>query len=163
MTKPGRRARNKWLIVAALAGLSVLLFAALYTTAHHTVQSKPAFLPAAELVAKVQFQGGLCKIGGACASTLIIYSDAHYHNENGNGQVDAGQLAQLQQQIAAADFAAIKAMPFTDTCPTAYDGQEATYYFYDHGKQVAVIRSCQTAINLDQPPFKVLGDIMDTL
>ena len=67
-------------------------------------------------------------MGGPCGTTLIVDFDGAVHEAakppNDLGFVEPDLLDALKQAIAEADFAAIKARPFTDTCPTAYDGMD---------------------------------------
>jgi hypothetical protein len=58
----------------------------------------------------------------------------------------------VRTEVARADFAAIKAKPFTGTCPTAYDGSEVTYTFAAaSGSQV--LPSCKYALDARHPLF----------
>ena len=100
--------------------------------------------------------GGHCVYGG-CSSEIQIRADGSYHIKDGSGAerdgtLDAKEGAALTQQIAAADFEALRAQPFTGTCPIAYDGQELTYTFQTQsGSQT--LASCQVAIDETSPLF----------
>lgn len=101
--------------------------------------------------------GGLCPYG-LCYTEFNLDSLGNYTWHEGDmaqhpGQFAPAEIADLQTQMAAADFSAIKAQPFTDTCPTAMDGSEVTYTFYtSHG--VEVIASCTVVIDPQHPLFQ---------
>jgi hypothetical protein len=106
----------------------------------------------------IESRGGHC-IGGACGRTLIVEPDGRVHEAakppNDLGFVEPDLLAELQAAIAAADFAAIKARPFVDTCPTAYDGMEIVVEF-STPQGVERIEGCQVAIDWAAPPFATI-------
>lgn len=93
---------------------------------------------------------------GPCGTTLIVELDGRVHEAakppNDLGFVEPDLLAELQLAIAEADFAAIKARPFTDTCPTAYDGMEIVVDFAT-ANGTEHIEGCQVAIDWASPPF----------
>jgi hypothetical protein len=106
----------------------------------------------------IESRGGHC-IGGACGKTLIVDYDGRVHEAakppNDLGFVEPDLLTELQAAIAAADFAAIRAVPFIDTCPTAYDGMEIVVEF-STPDGVEHIEGCQVAIDWAAPPFATI-------
>src|SRR5262245_21424671 len=70
-------------------------------------------------------------------------------------QLPQGDVAQLALLITQADFARIRATPFTGLCPTAVDATETVITFYT-ATGTEVVASCTTAINWDDPLFKLL-------
>jgi hypothetical protein len=96
------------------------------------------------------YSGGHC-VYGECGGQVTIYADGTYEVVNGAGDLrvetlPASTVDQLVAQIDAADYAAIRSQPFTDTCPIAYDGQEVTYTFYTSAG-TETIASCQYVID----------------
>lgn len=101
--------------------------------------------------------GGLCP-EGACSRTLEVMSDGSYtvsigDKQTGKGQLAADVLEPLAREIEKADYAALKAVPFTGTCPMAYDGQENVYTFHT-AKGSEKLASCTYQLDLDSPLFK---------
>jgi hypothetical protein len=102
--------------------------------------------------------GGLCPYGD-CRTELTFEIDGRYVAREGDtitrhGTADEVRLVQLAQDINEADFNEIKAHPFVDECPTAYDGVEVTYTFYtSHG--IEVVRSCEFVIDHNHPLFQL--------
>jgi hypothetical protein len=106
---------------------------------------------------KVYRHGGLCLSGSECSSELLINRDGSYILRNGDeepveGALPAEQVDAIQAALAEADFEAIKAVPFTDTCPVAYDGQEVIYTFYVEGGEEE-IAGCEVQIDPAHPLF----------
>jgi len=93
---------------------------------------------------------------GPCGTTLIVEYDGRVREAakppNDLGFVESDLFAELQQAIAAADFAAIKSRPFVDTCPTAYDGMEIVVDF-NTPTGTEHIEGCQVAIDWASRPF----------
>jgi hypothetical protein len=110
--------------------------------------------PSAPLLT-IESRGGHC-MGGPCGTTLIVDVDGAVHEAakppNDLGFVEPDLLDALKQAIAEADFAVIKARPFNDTCPTAYDGMEIVVEFATAGG-IERIEGCQVAIDWTAPPF----------
>lgn len=95
---------------------------------------------------------------------MIVEYDGRVHEAakppNELGFVEPDLLAELRLAIAAADFAQIKARPFVDTCPTAYDGMEIVVDFSTpHGTEH--IEGCQVAIDWASPPFATIKVALD--
>jgi hypothetical protein len=106
----------------------------------------------------IESRGGHC-MDGPCGRTLIVEFDGRVHEAakppNDLGFIEPDLLVKLQQAIADADFAAIKARPFVDTCPTAYDGMEIVVDFSTpHG--IEHIEGCRVAIDWAAPPFATI-------
>jgi hypothetical protein len=95
---------------------------------------------------------------GQCWAVREIAEDGSYVVADGTGTrltgtLDPALLAELKAQIAQADFAQIKAQPFTGTCPIAYDGQEATYTFHTAAGE-ETFSNCQVGIDETSPLFQ---------
>jgi hypothetical protein len=106
-------------------------------------------------VVKVGFSGGLCPEPG-CGWEDTFRADGSYTRKRGqtatDGQVDAGLVQAVQQALATADFAAIKAKKYQGLCATAVDGSETTYTFAAlDGEQV--IPGCTYAVDPKDPLF----------
>jgi hypothetical protein len=106
--------------------------------------------------------GGLCVYGG-CEWTFAIDEDGSaVIADGGSARIQTAlsnrQIAELIALIEQTDFAAIKAVPFTDTCPTAYDGQESIYTFQTtRGEEV--IASCQVVVDPALPLFRWIDEL----
>ncbi|MBI2777096.1 MAG: hypothetical protein HYX57_07510 [Chloroflexi bacterium] len=79
---------------------------------------------------------------------------------NDLGTVSMVDVEGLTRVIEAADFAAIRATPFTGTCPVAFDGQEVVYEFTtSHGLER--IESCTTEVDPNHPLFRAVAGVLD--
>ena len=110
---------------------------------------------------RVVTSGGMC-VGGPCGDTLTIGQDglvASGKQKSGPGRVDQALLDALTAEIARADFAAIEAVPFTDICPTAYDGGKAVYTFALTTGAHA-LDTCKVKLDLDSPLFKAVNAVV---
>ena len=107
----------------------------------------------------IHAEGGLCVYGG-CSRDVTVLQNGTYTVKDGSGKttssaLDDATLGQLKQAIDEADFDAIRAKPFTDTCPIAYDGQEYTFTFYKASGATEVVDSCRAALDMSSVMFKV--------
>ena len=68
-------------------------------------------------------------------------------------------LARIVAGVAATDWEAVLARPFTGECPRNFDGQEVTYTFPMAAGDV-VVASCTTQIDPGQEPFASIGDAL---
>ena len=71
------------------------------------------------------------------------------------GIVPAEAMAELERQIAQADFAELRSHPFTGMCPTAVDGQELVFEFAT-ASGVERIESCQVEVDYSSPLFSAV-------
>jgi hypothetical protein len=110
-------------------------------------------------------RGGLC-VPGACETTYYVEQDGRVHlaakPPNEVGHLDEAGLAEIQAQIAAADFDEIRSHPFTGTCPTAFDGQELVLEFGTAAGPVE-IASCEVAIDWNEPLFAPIAFAFEPL
>jgi hypothetical protein len=159
------------LIHATLTLLTLLTLTACGVPARLTAQTSPTTIPSPSAHAApklgahdplliIQTRGGMC-MQGTCQSEQQINADGSFTATDGtgaqrNGTLDAGMVAALTQQIAAADFAQITAQPFTGTCPIAYDGQEYIYTFHTV-RGPLTIASCTIAIDEQSPLFQTIA------
>ena len=121
-----------------------------------SVAAEPTNTAAAPTLLTVKLSGGHC-INGQCEAVREIAADGAYVVADGtgaqtSGTLDPALLAELKAQIAQADFAQIKAQPFTGTCPIAYDGQEITYTFHTAGGE-ETFSSCEVGIDATSALF----------
>jgi hypothetical protein len=114
-----------------------------------------SLVPAAGPLVTYTTRGGEC-IDGPCGSTIVIQGDGSVHQTAPTaahlGQVPADLVTALDAAIKTADFAAIRAVPFTGECPVNFDGQEQIYEFGAPGG-VERIASCETEIDPADPVF----------
>lgn len=135
--------------------LTALILLALATASACTPEAVASMLPNAGPLARVTTQGGEC-FDGPCGGTTVIERDGRVHQtvpaEAELGRVPADVLAALDAAVRTANFDAIRAVPFTGECPTAFDGQE---WIYEFGAPGGVVRiaSCETEIDPASPVF----------
>ncbi len=102
---------------------------------------------------------------GGCWSEKQIKADGSFTAADSTGAqaagtLDAAKVAELTQQIAAADFEQLKAQPFTGTCPLAFDGQEFIYTFQTlSGPQT--IATCTVGIDENSPLFQTIAGLIE--
>lgn len=116
-------------------------------------------LPATGPLLTVSTRGGMCA-GGACDTSVILDRDGRVHAAakppNDLGRVSAEQMATLTAAIAATDFNALRARPFTGECPVNFDGQELIFEF-SVGSGTQRIASCEVDIDWGHPLFVAVG------
>jgi hypothetical protein len=110
----------------------------------------------------VETRGGNC-MAGACGSIVVLDSDGRVRTAakppNELGTVPTEDVTGLAALIEATDFDAIRAHPFTGTCPVAFDGQEVVYEFTT-SDGVERIESCVTEIDPQHPLFEAIAGIL---
>lgn len=116
------------------------------------------------ILLSVKAVGGLCP-NGECESTTIVHRDGHFSIRVGrdaprNGQVPLEAVDRLAAEIARADFPRIKSVPFTGTCPVAYDGQELIYTFPTAAIGEQEIASCKVQIDTASPLFQAVEAVL---
>jgi hypothetical protein len=103
----------------------------------------------------VETRGGEC-FAAPCGSTISVERDGRVHSAakppNDLGQVPPDQLAALDAAIKTTDFAILKGRPFTDECPTAFDGQEFVFEFGAPGGPQR-IATCEVEVDYGSPLF----------
>lgn len=103
--------------------------------------------------------GGECP-DGPCGFTAEIHRDGSVTRSDGMEQtVDAPSLARLVEQVGAADWDAILAVPFEGECPRNFDGQESIYTFHLAAEPV-VVASCTVAVDPEREPFRSVQGIL---
>jgi hypothetical protein len=129
-----------------------------------TPSVEPHVAPSTEQVSAlvtIETRGGECP-NGPCGSVVAIEADGRLHQLRPTdlviGQVPPEVLEALRIEIAQANFSLIESRPFTDLCPTAYDGQETIYVFtVALGTAFERIASCEVAIDPGAPLFVALN------
>jgi hypothetical protein len=104
-------------------------------------------------------RGGECP-EGMCGSAVVIERDGRVHRLAPDpadlGTVPPNAMAALDTLVRTTNFDAIRARPFTGTCPMAYDGQEVIFEFGAPGG-IERVASCETEIDLDSPLFAAVN------
>jgi hypothetical protein len=112
-------------------------------------------IPGTGPLVTVSTRGGMC-MDGPCGRSVILDRDGKVHEAakppNELGVVGAEAMATLTAAVAAADYAAMKAKPFTGECPVNFDGQELIFEFAV-GAGTERIASCETEIDWGSPLF----------
>ena len=104
------------LLVALLAGAVLAALAGTATAAP------------APVLADVRAVGGLCARGSICMTRTLLFADGRVVRDGAVvRRVTAARVAEVRRLIAGVDIAAVRARPFTGTCPIAYDGPEMVY------------------------------------
>lgn len=116
-------------------------------------------LPGTGPLVTISMRGGEC-VGGPCDRSVILDRDGRVHSAakppNELGHVPAEAMATLTTAIAATDYAALKAHPFTGECPVAFDGQEHIFEFAV-GTGTQRIASCEVDIDWGHPLLAAVG------
>lgn len=104
-------------------------------------------------------RGGECP-EGECGFKAEIHADGRVVRSDGMEQVvDEPSLRRLAEQVAAADWEAILAVPFEGECPRNFDGQEELFTFHVAPEPV-VVASCTTLVDHEQEPFQTVVGIL---
>ena len=116
-------------------------------------------IPGTGPLVTVQMRGGMCP-EGMCDSSVILDRDGRVHSgakpPNDLGVATAANMSTLSAAIAAADFATLRAKPFTGECPIAFDGQELIFEFATPGGTQR-LASCDVDIDWGHPLFVALA------
>lgn len=122
-----------------LRSTPLIVLAAVVAVAFPSRAAVAAPLPP-QIVAEVTLSGGLCPIE-TCRTTHRLGRDGRLWRDGRLvRRVPSREVATLLRAIARIDLVELRRHPFTGICPTAYDGQEASYRF----RGVAtVLRSCR--------------------
>ena len=138
------------------------------TTPSPSIEPSPTPSGAAvSALVTIETRGGECP-AGACGSVIAIEADGRVRQLQPTdvliGQVPPDLLEALRIEIQRANFGLIASRRFTDTCPTAYDGQE-TIYVFNHLQGTAWVRiaSCEVAIDPNHPLFAAVAAVMRTV
>ena len=117
--------------------------------------------PSGPLVS-VETRGGHC-VTGTCGSIVVLDSDGRARTASEPpielGTMPSEDVTGLVALIEATDFDAIRAHPFTGTCPVAFDGQEVVYEFTT-SDGVERIESCVTEVDPRHPLFEAVAGIL---
>ena len=92
-------------------------------------------------------------------------SDGAYRVVDGDksrraGVVDGRLAERLAVEMERADYDEVRLFGFTETCPTAYDGEEIVYTFHLEARD-EVIPTCEFVIEWDQEPFVMTLELLE--
>ncbi|HYY87875.1 MAG TPA: hypothetical protein VFA49_03700 [Chloroflexota bacterium] len=109
-------------------------------------------------------RGGLCPGGVVCTAELDVFPDGSAMHQATDGTVssvhiDPDWIGRLEALIAATDFAALRGVPFSGTCPTAYDAPERMYLFAT-SSGVESLATCEIDIDHTSPLIGLVDDIV---
>jgi hypothetical protein len=111
----------------------------------------------------VETRGGHCVAGAPCGSIVVLDSDGRVRAASEPpielGTVPSEDVTGLVTLIETTDFEAIRAHPFTGTCPVAFDGQEVVYEFTT-SVGVERIESCVTEVDPRHALFEAVAGIL---
>ena len=86
-------------------------------------------LAADEIVVTVSVTGGECP-NGPCGASYTIYGDGRVDGlEDPLYAIPGDQMTLIADQVGRTNWDAVRAVPFTGECPTAFDGQKHVYAF----------------------------------
>jgi hypothetical protein len=148
------------LLLAGCTGPLLLALGAWSVGARAVIEAPARATPVIELFERaetlftLEAQGGLCQYG-ACSVVFRVRDDATFEVRQGMqlldlGRFEAAEIERVQALIAATDFAALRARPFTDLCPIAYDGPQFLYTFHTpQGEEH--LDSCASDLPDDEP------------
>jgi hypothetical protein len=113
-------------------------------------------------VVTIEFHGGMCADGGECRHAMIIRNDGTIIDPAQpmvTATADPGHYARMLSAIAATDLLAMKARPFTGTCPVAFDGQEVIFTFRLPAGDVR-LASCESELDPDHELFRAIAEVL---
>ena len=103
----------------------------------------------------VRHEGGMC-MDGPCDYAIVLERDGRVLKLRGEeeqvGRINADAYSALDLAIQSTDFAAMRAKPFTDECPIAFDGVKQIFEF-SIGGTVQELDSCESALDWSSPLF----------
>lgn len=103
----------------------------------------------------VRHEGGMC-MDGPCDFLVVLERDGRVHDgktpATNLGRISADAYAALDLAIQSADFAAMRAKPFTGECPIAFDGQKQVFEF-SVGGAIQRLDSCESELDWGSPVF----------
>ena len=127
------------------------------------IATAPAALHAPLLA--VTYTGGLCPYGPCQGGFVIDRAGAFVATEGATvqatHQLTRAELVDLVALVDHADYARLRAKPFTGLCPSAYDGREVIYTFYS-ARGVERLSSCEVAIDQSTPLFRKVEEVRAT-
>lgn len=127
----------------------------------------------------VESHGGLCsdektQSRYGCNKTYTLFASGHYTltsqigeeirtlNEGKEDSIKENRITDLQKLIKDTNFSQLRNTPFTDTCPTAYDGQEIIYTFYLNDSKTERIATCEYVVDQSDPLISRANELSET-
>ncbi len=107
-----------------------------------TPDPSPSAGAADTIVLTVDVTGGECA-NGPCGAQYVVYGDGRVDGPPGALQaIPADQMTLIADQVGRTSWDAVREVPFTGECPTAFDGQKHIYGFPAPGGDL-VFDSCE--------------------
>lgn len=157
MDQSNQRNRTKFVIIAIF--FLIVVGATLFF--YYFYSSGPEALPSPLVrgILKIEKMGGLCAGGETCSSTYDLSSNGSFYFNGNSGSVSSGVISEAVTLIDDADFKTIKKYPYTETCPTAYDGQKTIYTFYFTMGGSETLDSCEYVVPADDELFTFANNL----
>jgi hypothetical protein len=161
--RPAHRSRPAGAAFLGAIVLVTVLAGCAFPSGPTTSPGPSASAPPPGPLVSVETRGGHCVAGAPCGTIVVLDSDGRVRTAAEPpielGTVPSEDVTGLVALIEATDFAAIRAHPFTGTCPVAFDGQEVVYEFTTSGG-VERIESCVTEVNPRHALFEAVTGIL---
>jgi hypothetical protein len=139
--------------------LTVLVVLAALVAACQSIPAVGSLVPLGNgPLVSVTVRGGECP-EGPCGSRTVIERNGRVHQTAPvaaeMGALSGDLFKALETAVKTADFAAIRARPFTGECPVNFDGQETIFEFGAPGGTQR-IATCETDVDPNHPLFKAV-------
>jgi hypothetical protein len=93
------------------------------------------------ILVTVTVTGGECP-SGACGAEYVVHRDGRVDGPDGHRAIPVDQIDRIADEVSRTDWDAVRSVPFSGDCPTAYDGQKHVYAFPSSGGDL-VFDSCE--------------------
>lgn len=164
-----------WVIIILISVMAVGLVGVAWYYQENREKNVISISPSQTLLV-VETVGGLCfdekaNTGYGCNSTYTLYASGRYSltsqinneirtiNEGREGSVKQNQIEEFKKLIKTTNFSKLKNTPFTDDCPTAYDGSKINYIFYLTENITENIDTCEYEVDTNNKLISFANEI----
>lgn len=130
-----------------------------YFYPNRTPIDKKTIESSSDYLVVINAEGGLCPDGPCFSQSFIRKNGDSLNGQGSSVKLGKNELSILTSEIQSTDFEKIKSKPFTEMCPSAYDGPEVTYYIFTQSG-VESIGSCQYDIE-DVELIKTIHELLN--